>query len=564
MGLNFFYTAIFIFLFQGLCLGQNPKYYSDSIQKFLKLNAHNNSAIDSLWSYPEFKLSLSGKKQSLAIWEAGEYSHPDVFNPKWKDKLFVGDHFRGTSYHAGQIADIIFSPPEKNATSGIAFNAQGVFFDTYDFWKEFGVNCPEFSTSLHCYARDPGWLDSYPKKNSLFWGGLEEVSSYEDYNFGFYNDETRLWDSVLVKNPNHLAIKAAGNSRGQKRVGLHYFYRSRDNSTQDYYLDSSKTKRSPDGSDSGYDGLPSAAVSKNVLVVGAAEPLENKKIISSLILPSEGSSYGPTDDGRIKPDLVAFGENTSQSAAYVAGAVLLLQEHYVNLFGEQASSDVMKCILIHTTDDIGKYKGPDYKMGWGLINSNRAARFISASKKNRSLLRGELENGDSIRLFYLFKKGQRIKLSLVWNDIEGVPLEFENDPSMLNNPKQMLVNDLDLRITELATGCKSLPYVLNPNQPERPAKNADNFRDNVESITWRFPMEGWYEISVNHKGKIIGDSQKFALAISGVEHGFAFDGKEWYPHKPNEKEFETPILILKGVDFSTFPNGEKFKNLHFE
>lgn len=563
MGLNFFYTTILLFFFQSFCFGQNPSFPSDTISDSDQWNLIRNSGIDSLWSKSGKNEGHSGKGQILAIWEAGKNSHPDLSQAKWKNKLSIGDSFIGVGEHANLMADIIFSDPNYKQNPGIAFNAKAVFFNTENFWKEFGFSSSKFSTSLHSYALNPGWLQNYPEKGKLFWGGLEEVNSFEDYNFGFYNNETRLWDSVLFHNPNHLAIKSAGNSRGEMGEGRHYFYRPIENSTEEYFLDSSNAKRSRDGSDKGFDALPSVSVAKNILLVGSVQIREKVTQGNSKITPTEGSSFGPTDDGRIKPDLVALGGKTSQSAAFVAGATLILQELFELHFSREALSDEMKCILIHTADDVGKYKGPDYKMGWGLINTNRAARFISSANDKGSLIHDQLKEGDSIHLYYQFKKGEKIKSTLVWNDPEAKPLEFLNHPSMLNNRKTRLVNDLDLKITEMSTGCEMLPYVLNPDKPLMPAKNSNNSIDNVESITLELPIEGWYRISISHKGKLKGASQNFALVLSGLECGFAFDGFQWFPSRPDPQNYEAPILILNGVDKSKLPNLENFKNIHF-
>src|ERR1041384_1183825 len=59
---------------------------------------------------------------------------------------------------------------------------------------------------------------------------------------------------------------------------------------------------------------------KNVLVVNAVDPT---LLINAL------NSRGPAFDGRIKPELTAFGQNgTSESAAVASGVSALIQEKY--------------------------------------------------------------------------------------------------------------------------------------------------------------------------------------------------------------------------------------------
>ena len=59
-------------------------------------------------------------------------------------------------------------------------------------------------------------------------------------------------------------------------------------------------------------------MAKNILTVGATDSFS---IVAAL------SSKGPAHDGRVKPELVAFGEDgSSGAAALVSGTSLLLQQ----------------------------------------------------------------------------------------------------------------------------------------------------------------------------------------------------------------------------------------------
>jgi subtilisin family serine protease len=153
----------------------------------------------------------------------------------------------------------------------------------------------------------------------------------------------------------------------------------------------------------GYDSLPPTQVAKNTLVVGAIEGITVKKETydkSDVGMPTF-SSWGPTDDGRIKPDVVAAGNNlyapvafvpgsippaesnesyrgnlsgTSFAAPTVTGTAVLLIEHYRNLFGTLPLSATTKGLLTHTAFDAGNV-GPDYSHGWGLVDA--AANFLT-------------------------------------------------------------------------------------------------------------------------------------------------------------------------------------------
>ncbi len=122
---------------------------------------------------------------------------------------------------------------------------------------------------------------------------------------------------------------------------------------------------------------------KNILTVGAVNPIAAGYSSAADVLMSSFSSWGPTDDGRIKPDVVADGvgltssiassnnayatySGTSMATPNVTGSLLLLQEYYVQLHpGIFMRSATLKGLTIHTADEAGPNPGPDYQFGWG-------------------------------------------------------------------------------------------------------------------------------------------------------------------------------------------------------
>ena len=151
---------------------------------------------------------------------------------------------------------------------------------------------------------------------------------------------------------------------------------------------------------------------KNTIVVGATYSDTNGHTCFS--------SRGPTDDGRIKPDVCAPGDEkcclyipaikstlpgntygemagTSMSAPAVAGCAALLYQDYRNTHGgADPMPATVKALLIHTAEDLGNV-GPDYTYGWGLINVTAAADVIRADNNpNMTIFQNEVNNGDAM------------------------------------------------------------------------------------------------------------------------------------------------------------------------
>jgi hypothetical protein len=239
------------------------------------------------------------------------------------------------------------------------------------------------------------------------------------------------------------------------------------------------------------------------------------------------SGWGPTDDGRIKPDLVgngvllfsawpefpyyALAAGTSMSTPNVTGSLILLQQHYENLNGpgNYLRAATLKALAIHTTDEAGPAPGPDYSFGWGLLNTRSAAEVISGNGANHQINESSLANGgvDTIDIA-VTQPNAVVSATLVWADPPGTPPAPALDP-----PDLMLVNDLDLRIVRGANTW--LPWVLNPAIPAAAATTGDNFRDNVEQVRIAGADSCNYQVEVRHKGNLLNNAaQNYSLIVS--------------------------------------------------
>lgn len=244
---------------------------------------------------------------------------------------------------------------------------------------------------------------------------------------------------------------------------------------------------------------------KNVIVVGGTGRTN---------LPEDLSSAGPAYDGRVKPELVADGEDgTSGAAALVSGTVALLQQAYRSQYGQLPSAALIKSVLLNSADDIGN-AAVDYKTGYGKLNALEALRTI---KENR-FSTGSVTNGQQQDITVTVPANCReFKVSLAWNDV----------PAVLNAPVA-LVNDLDLEVLT-ADGKTILPWTLSAypltDSLQKPAKRQKDTLNNAEQVTITNTTPGTYTIHVKGR-KIPSGSQKYYLAYQSV----IADEFEWtYP-----------------------------------
>jgi len=320
------------------------------------------------------------------------------------------------------------------------------------------------------------------------------------YVLGKYTGSSRLWDQIQFGAPYYLPVWAAGNARNTAHNNQ---------------------------ADGGFDILTNQAVSKNNLVVAATFQVLNYVNQSSVAM-SSFSSWGPTDDGRIKPDISAKGVNTfsstatsnasyanfsgtSMAAPSVAGAILLLQQHYNELNAQFMRSSTLRGLVLHTADEAGSAPGPDYRFGWGLINIERAAEIISNDGSTSHILELTIQDGQSIEITGNAVPGERLVSSITWLDKQGNVIPG----TTIDDDTPMLINDLDLRVFDESQNV-SMPWVLDHLNFTAPATNGDNFRDNIEKVEIDNP-DGEYLIRVSHKGALDGGEQAVSVILSGFE-----------------------------------------------
>ena len=239
-------------------------------------------------------------------------------------------------------------------------------------------------------------------------------------------------------------------------------------------------------------------------VTGGHKQAKNVICVANLTQISNlagSSSRGPAADGRIKPDIGAKGTSvnstltdntygsftgTSMACPGIAGCMAQLYQAYKELNGNtNPPSDLMKCIMLNSADDIGN-PGPDFKHGWGEVNVLRGLRMLEESNYQS----GAVSQGDDNDHDLIIPSGVKdLKIMVYWHDKEASP-----------SSTTALVNNLDIQLTS-PNGTVFQPWVLDPT-PNSSLLNSNAVRgtdslNNMEQITIKNPISGIYNLLVN-------------------------------------------------------------------
>lgn len=472
-------------------------------------------------------LDLTGLDLTVGVWDAGHArsTHVELLN-----RVRTPDTAE-TDDHATHVAGTIAAAGVRADARGMAFEANVVSYDWSNDVTEMTNEAQRgLLVSNHSYGTIAGWYhgDLENQGDQWYWAGDPDISGQEDYAFGWYGHEAVQFDRTAYASPYLLPVVSAGNDRIDAGP-VSGTYRGLNGSGEWQNYSVTSTPRPPDGGAEGFDTISGSAVAKNVLTVGSVRASSTGVPLG----PSRFSSFGPTDDGRVKPDVMGYGEGllsalgssdaaygrssgTSMSAPNVAGTAVLLQQLHHRLLGTYMRASTLKGVLIHSARDLG-IAGPDYQTGWGVVDAAAAAEHILASVQNPAAVREELlrDGGEFVQPVTVDGDGP-VRITLSWTDPPSTRSSAYG-PSSLDDPRRHLKNDLDLRLVEDATGEVFLPYRLDPVRPGEPAAAGDNDVDPVEQIFVETPRSGAYTIVVDHKGALDGrTAQPFSLLVTGA------------------------------------------------
>jgi len=275
------------------------------------------------------------------------------------------------------------------------------------------------------------------------------------------------------------------------------------------------------GNEGGWGTILCTGVAKNVVTVGATNSDDNT------LWP--WSNKGPTEDGRIKPDLVAPGCEadggsiwstlpapdyyggacgTSLAAPSVSGTMALILEDWRATHGNDPLPATIKAILLHTARDLGN-SGPDYVHGYGLIDGKKSIDRVRADTLDETIVEDMvLQQGQrDLYAVQVAPATAELKVTLVWDDWPAEPLAAH-----------ALVNDLDLVVTG-PDGTQHYPWTLDPREPNDPARQTQaDHTNNVEQVSVAEPEAGTWLVTV-WAANLPQPQQPYSLVTGGT--GFA-------------------------------------------
>ena len=507
-----------------------PKYYigfADPVQA-ITINANK------LWPGAASNLNLSGSDDNmtnkLGVWDEGS---PLLTHKEFTSRITQKDNAKEVVTHSTHVAGIVMSKGLNPLSKGMAYNVKGIL--DYDWNSDLSEMSAAAANGLlisnHSYGTVTGW--NY-NSDSARWEFNGRFNEKEDYRFGLYDYDAQVQDSIAYNAPNYLIVFAAGNNRTSVGPAVGQTYWRRNESGR---MINAGARPADISSNDSYGSISTDKNAKNILTVGAVYGIPSYYSKKEDVVISNFSSWGPTDDGRIKPDITAQGvsvyapiatndssygylNGTSMASPGAAGSLLLLQElsHRFTANGAPRilKSATVKGLAIHTANEAGLYPGPDYKYGWGLLNIAEAAQVLNTALTNNNsansphfVYENTLLNGES-KSYTITASGTRpVKATIVWTDIKGT------SGDVLNDATPELVNDLDLVITQ---GTKThYTWNLTPSSPDNQAFKGINNIDNVEKVEVDTSLVGTiYTVTVKHKGTLERGQQNYSLLISGA------------------------------------------------
>jgi Subtilase family/Secretion system C-terminal sorting domain len=341
--------------------------------------------------------------------------------------------------------------------------------------------------------------------------------SVQNHSYGtgienYYGADAASYDLSVWNNPTLLHIFSSGNSgTAQPTSGLYNGITGFANLTGSFKM------------------------AKNIITVGATDSFNTVAALSS---------KGPAFDGRIKPEMVAYGEDgSSGAAALVSGTAALIQHAYRIQYDHLPAAALVKAVLLNSADDIGE-KHVDFISGYGSLNAFAAIQII---KENR-YFEGSVAQAQTKTFSVTVPPGiAQLKITVTWMDTAAIP-----------NASKALVNDVDALLELPAMNESWQPWVLS-SYPHKdslllPAMRRRDSLNTTEQITVDNPQPGNYVVQIKGSKILTSVPQPFAIAYQ-LDTASSF--KWTYPNSTdvvapgtNVIRWQTNISGTGSIDYS--------------
>lgn len=467
---------------------------------------------NSLYGGGSIGANITGTSMVAGVWDGGQV--------RATHELLTGQatmqpgqplNTTGGNNHMTHVTGTMVGKDIGNTARGLAYNATARCYD----WTNDATEMADFAAG--------GFLIS----NHSY--GLGNGVAQAAWTFGAYDGTAREWDALLKTTPNYLPFVAGGNEQQANGSG--------------------KT-----GPLQGYDVITGSSSSKNVVTVGAVNADRSM---------SNYSNYGPTDDGRIKPDICARGtginsaqytsdtaysgdgedsSGTSYAAPAAAAGALLLQQYYFSLNNSYMSASMLKALLLHAADDEGT-AGPDAIFGWGIVNIERAAQIIKDAKMtgrarmhtfttnpaNNATDELQITGTGTTSLTPGIAGGAAgLKASICWTDDEGPEQTGANgvDPTGTR-----LVYNFDMELSRQMPLAQARPYrqltMANPTAAltlgdDWWQNNADNYRETFIAADQNAAAGESYTLKLRKSAASPAAARSVSVVITGLAPSSAY------------------------------------------
>lgn len=504
--------------------------------------------VDRVWSEGNMGLQLEGEGLLGGVWDGGiaRETHELL-----EGQVTIGDSSAEYDNHGTHVTGIMVG---KALSGGLGSNARGMANKanaiSYDWQNDIAEMTGE--------AADGLLVSNHSYGISL--SQLPDPGMYA----GRYDDVSKSIDNMMFNASKYTIIVAAGNDRGYNN---------------------------PNPGDNGYNLLGGQmSTAKNAIVVAAVDEVEEYNGPNSVEM-APFSSWGPTADNRVKPDISAQGmfvlssyafntstgapsdiaysseSGTSMASPSVAGSVLLIQELAADLNdGEFLPSSMIKALMIGTARKADNELGPNPRYGWGLLAVDKIAELMVDAYNNDGnsyYIQRKLKAGSTPSYSKnITASGDELKVTIAWTDPAGSIQGIDDD-----SPR--LMNDLDLRITD-SQGNEFFPWRLSSDGYDQPAlQDGDNDVDNVEQVLISNPEPGEeYTIEVTYKDYLVTGKQDFSMVVMGSEtlgvENHKLSGFSIYPNPAKDHVNLTLEKSGDQVEVEVFDiNGRKVLNNKF-